>query len=178
MSRISLADPVSLPPYLKTMYENANPQDWGTRHTAQAFATHPDLLERFHAFYRPFHINDGAGVLDRRLKELVRLRIATLNGCLACKSARLDPEHVTEQEASSGVDAPDGVGFSEREKAALNFCELMAVDHFAIDDDAIRGLRGHFSEPELLELMVMTGQYIGFGRVAHILHLEETSCPI
>jgi alkylhydroperoxidase family enzyme len=178
MSRISLADPNTLAPYLKKMYENANSDDWGSRRTAQAFATHPDLLENFHNFYRPFHINQGAGILDRRLKELVRLRVATLNGCLACKTARLDPEHVSEQEATQGVDAPDNEQFSSREKAALQYAERMAVDHFSIDDDFIREIREHFSEPELLELMVMTGQYIGFGRVAFVLHLEDATCPI
>ena len=54
----------------------------------------------------------------------------------------------------------------------------MALDHFSIGDEAIRELRGHFSEAELLELMMMAGQYIGFGRMLAILQLEETSCPI
>jgi hypothetical protein len=30
----------------------------------------------------------------------------------------------------------------------------------------------------LLELMMMIGQYIGFGRMLAILQLEETVCPI
>jgi alkylhydroperoxidase family enzyme len=40
------------------------------------------------------------------------------------------------------------------------------------------GLRGHFSEPEILELMMMIGQYIGFGRMLAALQLEEAHCPI
>ena len=42
----------------------------------------------------------------------------------------------------------------------------------------MRDLRAQFSEAELLELMMMTGQYIGFGRMLAMLQLEETSCPI
>jgi hypothetical protein len=42
----------------------------------------------------------------------------------------------------------------------------------------IRELRQHFSKGELLELMMMAGQYIGFGRVLAILQLEETACPV
>jgi hypothetical protein len=41
----------------------------------------------------------------------------------------------------------------------------------------INELRRHFSKSELLELMMMTCQYIGFGRVLAILQLEETVCP-
>jgi hypothetical protein len=54
----------------------------------------------------------------------------------------------------------------------------MALDHFAVDDAMINDVRRHFSKSELLELMMMTGQYIGFGRVLAILQLEEAACPI
>jgi AhpD family alkylhydroperoxidase len=143
---------------------------------ARAFAGNAELLERYLEFYYPFH--STAGELDSRLKELVRLRIATLNGCKTCKAARLDREHVSEAEAALGVDHPDDGDFSPRERAALRLAETMAVDHFAIDDAMLRDLRRHFSPSELLELMMMTGQYIGFGRVLAILQLEETACPI
>ena len=178
MSRLPLAEPEQLPPYLKTLHEGAKAGDWSTRHVARAFASHPDLLERYLAFYYPFHGNVGVGLLEPRLKELVRLRIATLNGCRTCKAARLDPDHVSEREAASGVDAPDKEGFNPRESAALDLAEAMAVDHFSIDDDKIRALRKHFSEAELLELLMMAGQYVGFGRMLAILQLEETVCPI
>jgi alkylhydroperoxidase family enzyme len=108
----------------------------------------------------------------------VRLRIATLNRCKTCKAARLDPDHVSEDEAASDVDNPGSAAFTQRERAALRLAEAMAVDHFSIDDPMIRELRRHFSKGELLELMMMAGQYIGFGRVLAVLQLEETACPI
>jgi alkylhydroperoxidase family enzyme len=85
---------------------------------------------------------------------------------------------VSEGEAAFDVDHPDEGSFSPRERAALRLAESMALDHFAVDDAMIRELRRHFSKGELLELMMMTGQYIGFGRVLAILQLEETVCPI
>lgn len=176
MSRVTLADPASLPPYLKSLHDNARPDDWSTRHCARAFAAHPELLETYLKFYYPFH--SAGGVIEPRLKELVRLRIATLNGCKTCKAARLAREVVAESEAATGVDHADEASFSPRERAALKLAETMALDHFAIDDDAVRELRKHFSEAELLELMMMTGQYIGFGRMLAILQLEEAVCPI
>jgi alkylhydroperoxidase family enzyme len=178
MSRVTLADPNTLTPFLKAMHDDSKPEEWGAKNTARAFASHPDLLKSYLSFYIPLHKNDGIGIVEPRLKELVRLRIATLNGCAACRSARLDPQHVSEREAAVGVDAPEREGFSARECAALRFAERMALDHHAIDDDAVREMRAHFSEPEFLELLMMTGQYIGFGRMAAVLRLEETVCPI
>ena len=178
MSRLPLADPQDLPPFLKEMHDGADDGDWSTRHCARAFAAHPDILERYLAFYYPFHASDPASVLDSRVKELVRLRIATLNGCRTCKAARLAPGDVSEREAAQGVDDPAGAAFSARERAALALAEQMALDHHAFDDAAMEELRRHFSQAETLELMMMIGQYIGFGRMLAMLQLEETRCPI
>ena len=178
MSRLPLADPQDLPPFLKTMHDGAGEDDWSTRHCARAFAAHPDILERYLAFYYPFHASDAGSVLDSRIKELVRLRIATLNGCKTCKAARLAPDDVSEREAALGVDAPDDAAFPPRERAALRVAEQMALDHHAFDDEAMRTLRRHFSQAETIELMMMIGQYIGFGRMLAMLQLEEAHCPI
>lgn len=176
MSRVPLAEPEALPPFLRDLYDGAPEGDWSTRHTARAFASNPDLIEDYLRFYYPWHRSDGAGLLEARLKELVRLRIATLNGCKTCKAARLDPT-VTEDEAMQGVDDPNH-SFTDRERAAIDLAEKMAVDHFSIDDKTIREMRTLFSEGELLELMMMAGQYIGFGRMLAILQLEEVACPV
>lgn len=176
MSRIPLTSPETLPAFLREMHDNAAQSDWSTQHCARAFAANPRLLEDYLQFYYPWHRSDGVGTLEPRLKELVRLRIATLNGCKTCKAARLDPT-ISEEEALQGVDDPS-YSFTQRERAAIAFAEQMAVDHFAIDDEAIRNMREHFSEAELLELMMMAGQYIGFGRMLAILQLENVTCPI
>lgn len=176
MSRLPLAEPEKLPAPLRELHDSAAETDWSTRHVARVFANHPKLLEEYLAFYYPWHTSEGRGALEARLKELVRLRIATLNGCRTCKAARLEPS-ITEEEAMQHVDAP-GDQFSERERAAIHFAEKMATDHFSIDDDTVSRLRRLFSEPEMLELMMMAAQYIGFGRMLAILQLEEVSCPI
>jgi AhpD family alkylhydroperoxidase len=130
MSRIPLAEPEALPPFLKSMHDNARPDDWSTRRCAQAFAAHPELLETYLKFYYPFH--SSVGVIEPRLKELIRLRIATLNGCKTCKAARLAREVVSEREAIAGVDqSDDEASFSPREKAAIRLAETMALDQRA-----------------------------------------------
>lgn len=183
MSRISLVDPKFLPAFLKELHDGATLGDWSTRRCARAFSSNPELLENYLAFYYPWHRSDGVGRLEPRLKELVRLRIATLNGCKTCKAARLASD-VTEEEASTGVDS-NVYSFSPRESAAIHLAEQMALiaeqmalNHHDIKDDDIRRLREIFEEDELLELMMMAGQYIGFGRMLAILQLENTECSI
>lgn len=71
----------------------------------------------------------------------------------------------------------DGARFSARERAALQFAEKLAVDHHRIDDAFFEELHQQFSDAEILELGMMIGQYIGFGRLLKVLDLEPRYCP-
>jgi len=177
MSRLPLVEPAELPPYLKAIHDATPADNWLGRHFARAFGPHPDLVEAYQTFYYPWHTG-GAGLIEPRLKELVRLRIATLNGCVLCKSVRMAPAVVKEEEAARGVDNADGADFTARERAAIHFAEKMALDHHNINDADVAHMRALFSDAEFLELAMMTGQYIGFGRVLAMLQLEEAVCPI
>jgi len=176
MSRLPLTEPEALPPYMKAIHDATPKENWLGRHFARAFAPAEDLVQAYQGFYHPWHAG-GAGVLPPRLKELIRLRIATLNGCVLCKTVRMAPEVVSdktvrmapevvsEEEAASGVDRVDESGFSPRERAAIHFAEKMAVDHHNISDEDVAHMRRLFTDQEFLELSMMAGQYIGFGRV-------------
>ena len=63
--------------------------------------------------------------------------------------------------------------FSSREKLALRFAERMALNHQSIDDLFFRDLRQEFSPAEIIELGMMTGIFIGYGRLLAILDLEK-----
>ncbi|MEQ9005809.1 MAG: hypothetical protein RIE74_19810 [Pseudomonadales bacterium] len=67
--------------------------------------------------------------------------------------------------------------FSPREAMALAYAEKLAVDHHSIDDAFFAALREQFDDAEILELGMMIGQYIGFGRLLKILDLEPRFCP-
>ncbi len=71
-----------------------------------------------------------------------------------------------------------GESFTPREAAAVAFAERLATDHHAIDDAFFDRLRAHFSEAEILELGMMAGQYIGFGRLLMVLDLTPKYCPV
>jgi len=67
--------------------------------------------------------------------------------------------------------------FTPREKIALRFATLMAQDHHGLDDGFFRELRAHFTDPEIIELGLVTGQFIGFGRLVAALDLENPHQP-
>ncbi|MGH7857999.1 MAG: carboxymuconolactone decarboxylase family protein [Candidatus Binatia bacterium] len=85
----------------------------------------------------------------------------------------LDEEKICE------LDLPeDQQRFSPRERLAIRFAEKMALDHRSIDDRFVAELRAEFSDAEIVELGMMIGQYIGFGRLLVALGVDhEASEP-
>ncbi len=67
--------------------------------------------------------------------------------------------------------------FSPRESLALEYAERLAVDHHNIDDAFFDRLHEQFNDAEILELGMMIGQYLGFGRLLKVLDLEPKFCP-
>ena len=181
MSRLPLAEPDQLPPFLRTLHDESGPNTPLLPHIARAFAPASDLLESFLAWYFPWHVNDVSvpARLPVRVKELVRLRLATFSGCAACKAARMAEDEIPEDDAI-GVDVdPEGPAYTPAEREALRFAEVFALDHRSIGDEHFARLREHFDDAQVLELVVLTGViYLGFGRALSVLQLEEVSCPL
>jgi len=69
-------------------------------------------------------------------------------------------------------------GFSEQEALALEYADRLATDHHNMDDDFFDRLKEHYSDEQVLELGMMIGQFIGFGRLLAVLDLESKFCAI
>jgi AhpD family alkylhydroperoxidase len=148
------------------------------------FGEHPPLRQQIYAwnprvavpwveFSTRFH---AVSDLPARLLELVRLRIAFHNQCRSCMAIRYSAgaeAGVTEDLVCSlerPAEAPD---LTAAEKAALGFADLFATDHLAITDATVAGLREHFSEPELVELLFQVAMFVGMGRMNAVLDLVD-----
>ncbi len=68
--------------------------------------------------------------------------------------------------------------FTPREALAVEYAERLAQDHQNMDDDFFQRLHQVFNEQEILELGMMAGQYIGFGRLLMVLDLTPKFCPV
>ena len=105
------------------------------------------------------------GLLPARLRELVRLKIASITNCQACQVARKSDD-VTE--ADIACLAADDARFTAPERAALRFAELFASDYFAIDDAHFADLQRHFSTPQIVELNLFAALMLAGGRMTYV----------
>ena len=62
---------------------------------------------------------------------------------------------------------------SYAEKAAIEYGELFATNHLAINDSIYDNLRNYFSEEEIVELSITVAWFVGFGRLAATYHMVE-----
>ncbi len=68
----------------------------------------------------------------------------------------------------------DDEAFSDREKTAIEYAELFAYDHHAIDDGFFARLRSLFGDDEIVDLTVCIAKYLAFGRVHEVLEFEAS----
>ena len=101
-------------------------------------------------------------LLSERLRELVRLKIASITTCQACQLARKS-DTVTEQDIACM--ASDDARFSPEERAALTYAELFASDYLAIDDRHFRQLAAYFSAAQIAELGMYCALMLAGGRM-------------
>lgn len=64
--------------------------------------------------------------------------------------------------------------FTEKEKAALRLAERMTSNPHHVDDALWAGLREHFDEGELVELLAAIGLFNYFNRFNDALQMEPT----
>ena len=64
--------------------------------------------------------------------------------------------------------------FTDKEKAALRLAERVTHDAHTVDDKLFAGLRHHFDEGEIIELLAAIGLFNYFNRFNDALEMEPT----
>ena len=67
--------------------------------------------------------------------------------------------------------------FSERELVAIEYAELFATDHLALDEAFWVRFRSHWADAEIMDLSVCVASFLGMGRLTQVLAPEQ-SCPM
>ena len=114
--------------------------------------------------------------LPDRLVELVRLRVAFHNQCRSCMAIRYQDgvDAGIDEDLVCSLEKPqEAEDLSDAEKAAIEYGELFATNHLAIDDSVYENLRKYFSEAEIVELSITVAWFVGFGRLAATYHMVE-----
>ena len=113
--------------------------------------------------------------LPRRIHELVRMRVAEINGCTLCMTWRNDWADEASLAAVSRYSTSDL--FSDAEKAAIEYAERFCTDSKDIDGALLARLSDHFTPAEVVDLTLVTGKYLAMGRFMQVLDLDQ-ACNI
>ena len=111
--------------------------------------------------------------LDRRLHELVRMRVANINQCTVCMSWR-NPTWCDDETLLTTVDKwATAPGFTDAERVAIEYTERFCVDSTGIDDDLLARLGAHLDPGRVVELTLVVGKYLALGRFSQVLGLDQ-----
>lgn len=119
------------------------------RNSQKMLAHRPEILRTFIDFFACV----GQGI-DRRLYELLYIRVSMLNGCVYCLQHHLANSlkaGLTEKDWQ-GLKAPEGADFSPAEKAALAFAEKLTRAPGEMTDGDFERLKQHYSDGEIVEI--------------------------
>lgn len=86
---------------------------------------------------------------------------------------------LTEEKIAQLEDYENSPAFTPREKSALRFAEKLAIDYDSIDNDEFFiGLQQHFTDAEIVELGIVIGYDIAFGRLLRVFDADPKVCEV
>jgi uncharacterized peroxidase-related enzyme len=152
MARITLVSPESASPEVKEIYEKTLRGKPGN--AQKALAHRPEMLKNFLAFYASVGRS-----LDRKLYELIYLRVSLINGCHYCLQHHVASSKRVGLTAEdwAALKAGDYSRYSEKERAALIYVERLTRTPHDVTDTDFALLSRHFSEPEIVDIHLLTG---------------------
>jgi uncharacterized peroxidase-related enzyme len=152
MARISLIQPEQASPEVKEIYDKQLRGKAGN--VQKALAHRPEVLKSFLAFY-----SSVGRVLDRKLYELIYIRVSMINGCRYCLQHHLASSKrvgLTPEDWNTLKQA-DYQRFGEKAQTALEYAEKLTRTSSQITDSDVAGLAKHFSDAEIVDLHLLVG---------------------
>ncbi len=152
MARLSYVEMEQGSPEVREIYEKTLRGNHGS--VQKLIAHRPEVLKTFLAFYASVGRS-----LERRLYEMVYIRVSMINGCRYCmqhhisSSKRVGLTREDWQKLKNG----DYGSFSEKERTALAFAEKLTRDPHSIGDADIAALKPHFPEEQIVDLDLLIG---------------------
>jgi uncharacterized peroxidase-related enzyme len=167
MARISLIDIDSANAEVKEIYEKTLRGKPGN--VQKALAQRPEMLKNFLSFYASVGRS-----LDRKLYELLYLRVSFINGCRYCT------QHHVAASKRLGLTAEDLTAlkqgnysrYDEKDRAALTYAEKLTRAPHEITESDFEELKKHFPDPEIVDLHMLVGLANLTNRLTDPLGLE------
>jgi len=152
MARITLVNVESASDEVKEIYEKALRGKPGN--VQKALAHRPEMLKNFLVFYASVGRS-----LERKLYELIYLRVSLINGCHYCT------QHHVASSKRVGLTADDWTAlklgdysrYSDKERTALTYVEKLTRSPHDITDADFGPLKKFFSDAGIVDLHLLTG---------------------
>lgn len=152
MARISLVTPEAASPEVREIYVKSLRGKPGN--AQKALAHRPELLKNFLSFYASVGRS-----LDRKLYELIYIRVSLINGCRYCVQHHVAASRRVglNSEDWAALQAGNYSRYSDKEKIALTYTEKLTRTPQEITDTAFAPLKKHFSDAEIVDLHLLAG---------------------
>jgi uncharacterized peroxidase-related enzyme len=152
MARISYVEPQTASPEVQQIYEHRLRGKPGSVH--KAMAHNPHALTPFLSFYAAV----GAS-LDRKLWEMVYLRVSFINNCNYCSQHHIASSKKVGLGPEDWKALKNGTisGYSEAEHSALIYAEKLTRAPGEIKDADVDALKKHFTDQQIVDLHLLVG---------------------
>ncbi len=110
--------------------------------------------------------------LALREREAARWTIALINDCVVCQRTRAKDaatHGVHEGFYAEVANWRESTELDERERLAAEFAQRFALDHQGMDDEFWARLRAAYADPEIADLTICCGMFLGMGRTLAVI---------
>jgi len=150
----------------------------------EVFGNHPALYRWYQSnFYGTLFDNIGGDmVVERRWKELIRLKLSLTNGCFVCNAHNV-PGALAAGYSQEQIDAMGDSAsplFSPQEQAVLALGDVFAIENSdgSLTPELHARLAAFFSDAEILELGFFATILSGWTKLIFAYDLITRECPI
>lgn len=150
----------------------------------EVFGHHPAVYRFYQStFYGAFFDNAGGDmVVERKWKELVRLKLSLTNGCFVCNAHNV-PAAAAAGYSQAQIDAMGDAHsplFSGQEQAVLELAELFVIANAdpLLSPELYAKLARFFSDAAILELGFFATIVSGWTKLVFAYDLITRECPI
>ena len=152
MARIALIENETASPEVKEIYEQKLRGKPGN--VQKALAHRPEMLKNFLGFYASVGRS-----LDRKLYELIYIRVSLINQCHYCLQYHLASSKRVGLTPDDWAALKQGnySRFTEKEQAALAYAEKLTRAPHSVSDADVSGLKTHFGDTEIVDLHLLVG---------------------
>jgi uncharacterized peroxidase-related enzyme len=152
MARLPYVEMNDAPPEVREIYETALRGKPGS--VQKLLAHRPEVLRTFLAFY-----GTVGRTLDRRLYEMVYIRISSINQCHYCLQHHLASSKRVGLTPTEWLALKNGdnSSFTPGEQAALRFAEKLTRESHNIGDADVDALKPHFPPEQIVDLDMLVG---------------------